>query len=277
MKITKIISVTFAILFILLLSLYLYSRYIEPNQLIVNAVELESDLIDEPIKIVFFSDTHLGEYSHPDHLNRIVDSINKEDADLVFFLGDLIDYTPNLELNTSSISENLKNIQAAYGKYGVVGNHELALENEYNYEEVMNQGNFKVLVNDYLDIPELNIRLFGLDDDYLGDPDTSLSDKTRRDAYNLFMTHEPDIVDEMDLESIQLILAGHTHGGQVSIPFLTDKIRPMGGKNYLKGLYSLGADQETKLFVTKGTGVTTLPLRFMSVPEIVSITIKPKV
>lgn len=276
MKILKFFLITIAILVILLLSIYIYSRYIEPNQLIVKRVELESALIDKPIKIIFFTDTHIGEFTNPNQLNRIVDKINIEKADLVLFMGDLINYAPSLQVNIEAVSESLKNIQSNHGKYAVVGNHELALWDQYDYLDVMNQGDFQVLINDWLDIPDINLRLLGLDDDYLGKPDTELADSAREGSYNLLMTHEPDVIDEMDLNNIQLALAGHTHGGQVSIPFLTGLIRPTGGQNYLKGLYSVGSNKDTKLFVSKGTGMTKLPLRFMNVPEIVSIEIKPE-
>lgn len=275
MKKTKIFLISFIILFVLPLFIFFYSYYIEPNLLVVNRLELESESIDESIKIVFFSDTHLGDFSLPNQLNRIVAKINAEDPDLVLFMGDLINYSPNLAIDTSSISKALKNIESQHGKYAVVGNHELALANQYDYTNLMNQGDFDVLINDFIDIPELNVRLLGLDDDYLGQPDHHLPGSANRESYNLLMTHEPDIVDELNLDPIQLVLAGHTHGGQIAIPFLKNQVLPSGGENYLKGLYRLGDDKQTSLFVTKGTGMTTLPLRFMSVPELVSIEINP--
>lgn len=275
MKTAKIFLISLVILFILPLSIFFYSRYIEPNLLVVNRLELASESIDESIKIIFFSDTHLGDFSLPNQLKRIVAKINAEDPDLVLFMGDLINYSPNLAIDTSSISKALKNIESRYGKYAVVGNHELALADQYDYTALMNQGGFNVLINDFLDIPDLNVRLLGLDDDYLGEPDHHLPDSANRESYNLLMTHEPDIVDELNLDQIQLVLAGHTHGGQISIPFLKNQVLPSGGKNYLKGLYPLGNKKQTTLFVTKGTGMTKLPLRFMSIPEIVSIEINP--
>ena len=79
----------------------------------------------------------------------------------------------------------------------------------------------------------------------------------------------------MDLTAVPLVLAGHTHGGQISLPYLTEQILPANGKKYIKGLYTIGSADQTKLFVTKGTGMTKLPFRFMNVPEIVSIEISP--
>ena len=139
----------------------------------------------------------------------------------------------------------------------------------------MAAGGFTVLVDDWLDITELNVRLLGLDDVYRGNPDTTLTDEALDGSYNILITHEPDIVDKMASDQVQLVLAGHTHGGQISLPYLTEKILPANGKKYVKGLFSIGSEGQTKLFVTKGTGMTKLPFRFMNVPEIVAIEVSP--
>lgn len=273
MKLLKFFLITTLILTSLFLVCYIYPRYIEPNLLMVNRVNLESPELNAPIKIVFFGDTHIGEFNDIHQLERIVTLINAQNPDLVIFTGDLIGASKPFNVNPDAVSQTLKKIQAPYGKVGVMGNHEYALLDEYNYAKTMKAGGFTVLVDDWLDIPEINVRLLGLDDAYSGSPDTDLGDETLESAYNILITHEPDIVDEMNLDDVQLVLAGHTHGGQISIPLLTEKILPPGGKNYLKGLYAIGSDGQTNLFVTKGTGMTTLPFRFMNVPEIVSIEI----
>ena len=273
MKLSKFFLITIAILTILLLGVYIYARYIEPNLLMVNRVNLESSRMDGHLKIVFFGDTHMGEFNNIDQLERIVNEINAQNPDLVIFTGDLISASKNLNVDTDAISQTLKKIQAPYGKYCVMGNHEYATLKQYSYKDLMNSANFEVLVNDWLDIPEINIRLLGLDDAYSGKPDKNLSDAALDSAYNIMITHEPDIIDQMDIDGIQLILAGHTHGGQISVPFLTEKFLPPGGKKYVKGLFEVGSDGQTNLFVTKGTGMSTIPYRFMNVPEIVSIEI----
>jgi len=273
MKLLKFFLITTAILTILLLGVYIYARYIEPHLLMVNRVNLESSRMDGHLKVVFFGDTHMGEFNNIDQLERIVNEINTQNPDLVIFTGDLISASKKLNVDTDAISQTLKKIQAPYGKYCVMGNHEYATLKQYSYKDLMNSANFEVLVNDWLDIPEINIRLLGLDDAYSGKPDKNLSNAALDSSYNIMMTHEPDIIDQMDIDGIQLILAGHTHGGQISVPFLTEKFLPPGGKKYVKGIFAVGSDGQTNLFVTKGTGMSTIPYRFMNVPEIVSIEI----
>lgn len=275
MKSGKFLLLTTFTLATILVGSYLYARYIEPNLLIVNREKLESSYLQAPLKIVFFGDTHLGEFNDNDQLDRIVAKINAENPDLVIFTGDLIGSSGDFTVNPEAIAQSLGQIQATYAKVAVIGNHEYALLDQYNYEDLMEAGGFTVLVDDWLDITELNVRLLGLDDVYRGNPDTTLTDEALDGSYNILITHEPDIVDKMASDQVQLVLAGHTHGGQISLPYLTEKILPANGKKYVKGLFSIGSEGQTKLFVTKGTGMTKLPFRFMNVPEIVAIDVSP--
>lgn len=275
MKSGKFLLLTTFTLATILVGSYLYARYIEPNLLIVNREKLESSYLQAPLKIVFFGDTHLGEFNDNDQLDRIVAKINAENPDLVIFTGDLIGSSGDFTADPEAIAQSLGQIQATYAKVAVIGNHEYALLDQYNYEDLMEAGGFTVLVDDWLDITELNVRLLGLDDVYRGNPDTTLADEALDGTYNILITHEPDIVDKMASDQVQLVLAGHTHGGQISLPYLTEKILPANGKKYVKGLFSIGSEGQTKLFVTKGTGMTKLPFRFMNVPEIVAIDVSP--
>ena len=275
MKFGKFLLLTTITLTAILVGCYPYARYIEPNLLMVNREKLHSSRLEAPLKIVFFGDTHLGEFNDNDQLDRIVTKINAENADLVIFTGDLIDAGGDFTVNPDEIIQSLTKIQTTYGKVAVIGNHEYALMDQYNYEDLMNAAGFEVLINDWLDISERKVRLLGIDDVYRGNPDLALTDLALGDGYNILLTHEPDIVDELNSDAVQLVLAGHTHGGQISLPYLTEKILPANGKKYVKGLFAIGSQGQTKLFVTKGTGMTKLPFRFLNVPEIVSIEISP--
>lgn len=275
MKLGKLLLITTITLTTIIVGGYIYSRYVEPSLLIVNREKLENSKLETPLKLVFFGDTHLGEFNDNDQLDRIVAKINAENPDLVIFTGDLIGSTKNFSVSPEEISLGLSKINATYGKVAVMGNHEYALIDNYNYEDLMNAAGFEVLVNDWLDIPELNVRLLGLDDVYRGNPDIDLTDEVLESSYNILLTHEPDIVDEMNIDAVQLVLAGHTHGGQITLPYLTEMILPANGKKYVKGLFVIGNQGQTSLFVTKGTGMTKLPFRFMNVPEIVAIEVSP--
>ena len=205
MKSGKFLLLTTFTLATILVGSYLYARYIEPNLLIVNREKLESSYLQAPLKIVFFGDTHLGEFNDNDQLDRIVAKINAENPDLVIFTGDLIGSSGDFTADPEAIAQSLGQIQATYAKVAVIGNHEYALLDQYNYEYLMEAGGFTVLVDDWLDITELNVRLLGLDDVYRGNPDTTLTDEALDGSYNILITHEPDIVDKMASDQVQLV------------------------------------------------------------------------
>ena len=93
--------------------------------------------------------------------------------------------------------------------------------------------------------------------------------------YNLVLCHEPDIVDKILNSNTDYMVAGHTHGGQIRIPFYTEKYLPSYGEKYVKGEYKLDNKNKTILYVNSGLGTTKIPARLGAVPELTYITISP--
>lgn len=254
--------------------LYAYARYIEPNLLVTVYQELLANKLTKDIKIVLFADTHLGYLYGEEHIETIVDTINIAEGDFVIFAGDFFDsyYRDQDLLNLEYIIEELNRIEAKEGKIAIWGNHDRGGSYKV-YAEVMEQSGFLLLDNEDFLVDEYNLCIRGLDDYLLGNPDLE-TETLNENHYNLIVVHEPDVSDEMDLSKVDLILAGHSHGGQVSIPSITEKYLPRGATTYIKGLYALESDKETYLYVTKGIGLTQLPYRFMNIPEVVVIELK---
>jgi len=115
MKIIKFLLIAILIVGMLVLAAYVYPRYIEPNLLMVNRVKIESDEPETPIKIVFFGDTHFGEFYDTSQLDRIVEKINAENPDIVIFTGDLIGASGEFVINPDQLSQGLEKIHANYG------------------------------------------------------------------------------------------------------------------------------------------------------------------
>ena len=86
----------------------------------------------------------------------------------------------------------------------------------------------------------------------------------------ILLVHEPDILPEVARYDVDLMLSGHTHGGQVRFPFLPAMFLPELGRNYMEGLFRLGS---TQLYVNRGVGTVNLPFRFNCPPEITLITL----
>lgn len=253
--------------------IFAYARLVEPYMLENTEVQISASdmLYADQTKIVFFGDTHLGFDYDLEHFYEVIDLINDQEPDIVVFTGDLIDNLNTYEEDTSLVSSALSLISAPGGKYAVHGNHDYLMTGDDLYTEIMEDGGFDVLINEALYLRNYNINVFGITDCLIGNGDVSLLSAAGPYTFNLVICHEPDIFDRMNDYNVSLMLSGHSHGGQVNIPFYTEKFLPVYGMKYVNGLYESG---ENTLYVTKGIGTTKLPLRFMAKPEIVTITLK---
>ena len=155
-------------------------------------------------------------------------------------------------------------------KIAVFGNHDYGGEMEFDYPDVMEAGGFQLLVNEKADFDEFNMTILGIDDVVIGYGDPSFAASLTDDRYNIAICHEPDVADELKTYSVDLMLSGHTHGRQINLRLFDDYILPAYGKKYIKGRYTLPASDgsDLSLYVTGGIGMTKLPLRFASPPEV---------
>lgn len=252
-----------------------YARYIEPYLLITKTIHINVQSEVPESTIVFFTDTHFGQHYGEENLERIVQRINRANPDLVIFGGDFLDNyaRDKSSLDLDYIKEELSNIQSRYGKFAVWGNHDYGGGAERVYEELMTGGGFLVLDDESCLIEELNLKLFGYDDILLGSTDPALYE-IKSQYFNLITAHEPVVADYIENTGENLFLSGHTHGGQVGIPAIREKVVPKGSGRYVKGLYSqeeIGTQTPMQMYVSSGIGTVIYPLRFLNVPEIVEI------
>lgn len=259
--------------------LFLYARHIEPFSIRGKAIDIASIHLHEKadgIKIAVFSDTHLGNHYTLKHFEKVAQKINAEHPDIVIFLGDFIDhYNEYIKTEDSdTIIQVLASIKAPYGKFAVFGNHDYGGGAHRHYIDIMNSGGFTLLINDSLIIDDLGVEVIGIDDLLFGKGDPLIAASASTDMFTLLLCHEPDIVDDVLDYDIDLMLSGHTHGRQINLMIQDDYFLPAYGKKYVKGFYSFDNDRKTKLYVNPGIGMTQLPLRFLSPPEITYLTLK---
>lgn len=257
-----------------------YARYVEPYMLITRTVTVEATKHVPECTIVFFSDTHFGKDYSEKNVERIVKRINRSEPDLVIFGGDFLDnYARDREeLDLEYIGAELSKIEASYGKFAVWGNHDYGGGAVRVYQELMTDGGFQVLENESCLIEELNMKVFGYDDYLLGRTEESLY-QIQSQYFNLIAAHEPVVADLIENTGDNLLLTGHTHGGQVGIPAIREKVIPKGSGGYVKGLYTkeeIGTKSSLQMFVSSGIGTTLYPVRFLNVPEIVEIHLRTK-
>lgn len=229
---------------LVLLFIPLYAFKIEPSFVTVNRMTFEQATKENTMKVVQVSDIQLSEAYSTKRLDKIVRKVNQEQADLIVFTGDLFDnyaeYGP-----VEEISSALAAMQATTGKYAVWGNHDYGGGASRIYESVMNQGGFTVLRNSgtTLTMPNGGVLFIGgMDDSLLGNPSSTevLSYRQQYD-YSIVLTHEPDVADAFIDTGTQLVLAGHSHGGQINLPFIESPTPPFARK-YKKGLYQLSEE-----------------------------------
>lgn len=254
-----------------------YARYIEPHMLQVKDVTIKSTRLSEEarnLKIAVFGDTHFNDYYSTEDFNKVLDAIGEMKPDMVVFTGDLIDHFDIYSDDTGAISEKLAEIEAPYGKFAIFGNHDYGGGAENEYESIMEAGGFTVLKNEYHAIDELGIAIIGIDDVIIGYGEPSIASWGRPDYFNIVLSHAPDVIDEVQDYHVDLMISGHTHGRQINLKFFDDYILPPYGKNYIEGLYRFSNERESQLYVNPGIGMTKLPYRFLSPPELTCITLE---
>lgn len=266
-----------AITFIILLSIFgilLYSRYVATSGLITKEYVITTDIADSYVgfKIVHFSDLHYGRIITDQELKIISKEINLINPDIVVFTGDLIDDSIDTDnFNDEKLISFLSSIKAKYGKYAVRGNHDYVVYAD-KIKNLFADAGFTYLENSY-DIlyNESNDKIFigGLDTSFYDkdDLDKTLAYQDENISYKIMLTHEPDISDEIVSKdnTINLILAGHSHNGQVRLPFIGALTTPEKAKKYYDNYYKI---QNTDLYVSSGIGVSKVDFRLFNRPSI---------
>lgn len=249
-----------------------YAFKIEPYRIISKHLYINEETSDF-IKIVQFSDTHIKEDFTYKNLDKVVNYINKQKPDVVVFTGDLYDNYAQYHDDENIIKE-LQKISATYDKIAVWGNRDYGGGAVRQYENIMEQSGFTVLKNGnwYVSTDSAKQILFtGLDDSILGNVYMPDSTKIYNSDYNILITHEPDTVDSFQQYPYDLVLSGHSHGGQVNIPFIPAINQKATSAtslavNYVGGMYRLNS--KTKMYVNTGIGTTHISVRFGVTPEI---------
>lgn len=219
---------------LVLLLIPLYAFKIEPNLAVVHRIRLGDKSKPEALNVLQLSDIQVSESYTTKRLDQVIRKVNQENPDIIVFTGDLFDNYTQYN-HEQEIIERLGELKATIGKYAVWGNHDYGGGAARIYERVMNAANFEVLKNAGETISLANgkkVFIGGLDDSLLGAPsiEETLSYRQRYD-YSVLLTHEPDVADGFIGTNTQLVLAGHSHGGQIRLPFY--EVKNVLAKNIL--------------------------------------------
>jgi len=243
---------------------FLYMRFFERYWIIETYIELDRDW---DARIVLIADQHLGAFKNNTYMERVVERINSiPEVDLVVIAGDFVYSARDLQTEHAALA----NLQAP--TYAVLGNHDVVTrrEKELLSDTLTNLG-VTVLENEIA--TEAGVTIYGLGSHVTHQDDVTLLEAANPAAENiLILTHNPDTTrqqyPDVDLTN-SVTLTGHTHCGQIRIPWLYEYIIPTVGDFPDRGPYDL--DRKGTLLITCGLGEVLLPLRLFNPPEIMVI------
>ncbi len=239
------------------------------------------DVVEVPIKdlpaafdgftIAQLSDIHLYPYTQAETVQRAVELANQFQPDLVALTGDYVWQDLDAIYDLTAIFSNLK---ATYGVVASMGNHDIWLD-AATIKSAFAEAGLPMLINQGFPIQKSGTEIFiaGLDDGWSGQPDLNraLAD-AKENIPVILLFHEPDLVDQVAVDGrVSLMLSGHTHGGQVRINGKRPPIQPYLGTKYDIGLHQVGS---TYLYVNRGIGNISIPLRINCPPEVTRLILR---
>ncbi|MDD2625180.1 MAG: metallophosphoesterase [Bacilli bacterium] len=215
------------------------------------------------LKVVHFSDLHYGRIVKEKNLIKIIEEINNLEGDIVIFTGDLIDRDTKINSTIKNVLiDNLSKIKSTYGNYFVGGNHDLVKKDFY---EIMETSNFNNLENnnDIIYKDDDSIYLTGIPSSV----EKNITFNLNKDLpkYKILLMHEPDNMKYISKYNMNLVLAGHSHNGQVRLPIIGKIITPKGAKIYYDEYYKVN---NTNFYISSGLGTSVLDIRLFNKPSI---------
>lgn len=238
-----------------------YITVVEPNILTVKHLKIQDDAL-KGLQVVFASDFHFKPYDLY-RLKRIVRKINGQNPDIILFGGDFVNgHTRGNTLKLNTIAAEFSQLKSKYGTYAVMGNHD-GWQGRLEITASLEAAGITVLDNENKKFDKFTVS--GLEDLQTANPNVEEA-LYKSEKPIIMLTHTPDMIDKIP-ETVNITLAGHTHGGQVVIrkPLV---VPSKYGTKYAYGLFN---ENGKKLFVTRGLGTSILPVRFNCFPEIVVI------
>jgi len=263
-------------IFIIIFLTIVYARYIGTMGLDTKEYTIyDSDIPEgfDGIKIVHFSDLHYNRAITLSKVEKIVEEINLINPDIVVFTGDLVDKDAMLtDSDYNKLTSVLRKINAKFGKYAVLGNHDYDKDMD-DIISIYDNSDFKYLDNEYdiiynklneeIFIGGINTVSYNMDDvpktlEYINEHNEI--------EYKIVLVHEPVISDNIvKVYSVNLILAGHSHNGQIRIPIIGAIYTPPDYKKYYDNYYNIDG---TSLYISSGIGVSTVNYRLWNKPSI---------
>ncbi|MCC6865215.1 MAG: metallophosphoesterase [Ignavibacteria bacterium] len=235
--------------------------------------------------ITLISDIHAGQYMNEDDMKEYADAISSLNSDIICMPGDFVNYDSR---DIHMLTRAFRDLKAKYGIYGTLGNHDFFQNAAYVAKALLNESPILLMRNEHrvLKINGKELYLLGIDDTissgakmdevlkYYGAMDKFLmeNDPKFNTSPKILLCHKPYGFDILAKKEIDLVLSGHTHGGQV-VPVKFGNFNLSFAatvSKYIDGLYKIG---KSNMYVSRGIGSVGLPIRINCPPEITKITL----
>ena len=259
----KVLFWIFMPLFVFFALSYTMLRYVGNMGIIVIEHPLYYDNLPlnlDGLKVVHFTDIHYNQHISSNKIKDMVDLINKANPDLVVFTGDLIDkdYIPNSS-DLKMLTSELNRINVKVGKYAIKGE-----DDDIYFKNVFDNTDFIILDNTiqkvYIDSSVID--LIAVDESY----DVNSLSLRNLDNFGITLVHKPDLADKIvDDFSPNIIMAGHSHNGQVVLPVIGSVMHKEGSKKYYSSYYKI---RNTDLYISGGIGNSYYQFRLFNHPSI---------
>jgi predicted MPP superfamily phosphohydrolase len=265
---------------LLVCSGFLYA-YIEARRIILKEMTFSSSNVPDAFdgkKIIFISDIHVDKFFTRRNIADLVKRINSRNPDIILLGGDYTVKDPNY---STPFFEEIGKLKSKYGVFSVLGNHDFWEDPKLIQQGLADCG-FHICDNQSYWINEGNdrIKIGGVGEFW---EDVQIIENTigdvRKDDFCILLSHNPDYMEILETDKVDLMLSGHTHGGQVTLfglyaPVMPSAWHPEYMQTGQKYRYGWKEKNGTKLYVTTGTGTGKFPFRFFARPEIVEIILK---
>jgi predicted MPP superfamily phosphohydrolase len=220
--------------------------------------------LQKPLRLVALGDLHFDPVCDEAYLTHVVDLVNGLQPDLIAYTGDFV--TNHLG-RVRDLATILARAQAPLGAFSVEGNHEFWTNTGYVKDMLDRHAGIRMLRNETIPVPnEDDVYLTGLGSFSVGWPQPEVVDRTPAGTRHILLVHEPDSFAQLTNSRIRLQISGHTHGGQVRLPYVGALVLPSWGREYQQGLYA--ANDSRQLYVNRGIGTLTCHFRINCRPEI---------
>jgi len=231
------------------------------------ALDTASASSHPPLRVAFAADFHAGGMTD----DRLIESACQALADMrpdVLLLGG--DFVSVHAHDIERVAPLLAAIPAPLGKFGVLGNHDIRAD-ACSITNALEHAGVQLVVNRCVSLPGpfSQVSVCGLDDSTRGVPRADLALDDARGT-RIVLMHAPETLEEIGDRHFDLALCGHTHGGQVALPWGAPVVMPGSPLNrrYSQGLHDVGAERARTLLVSRGIGCSGLPVRLFAAPEV---------